>query len=290
MKYLDKQLKAKKQKVVWLASYPKSGNTWFRCFLSVLFTGDVDFENCKLFTDGIFSSRKIFDELSNIDSRLLRDDDLYNMLPAIYRYKIKQEKKLSFVKVHDAYLYNSKKEPIFPSDITHKVIYLVRNPLDVIGSYAHHNAEDIATTVVRITNEKEYLGPQKDGFNHSSQFRQLMYDWKGHVNSWTTQKNVDVCIIRYEDMLSKGFESFKRALEFVEIYASDTAIKRAIKATNFSKLKSREEKDGFGEKNIKAENFFRSGKANQYKKELTKSQIEYVIKTQKPMMKKLGYL
>jgi len=287
MKYLQKQLIEKQGKIVWMTSYPKSGNTWFRCFISALFTGEIDL--AKLKSDGIFSARQIFDVITGIDSRLLTDDEAYHTIADVYREHAKNSNQLLFVKVHDAYLYNSSKEPIFPSDVSHKVIYLVRNPLDVVGSFAHHNASTIDKTIDLMNKPKAYIAGNKDGLNNNIQFRQLMYDWSNHVKSWVEQKNIDVILVRYEDMLYDTYNTFSRIVEELEISASKTAINKAIKKSSFKQLQSQEKKKGFKEKNIKADNFFRSGKTNQYLNELTPEQIDKIYSFHKKQMNALGY-
>lgn len=287
MKYLQQQLKDKKGKIVWLASYPKSGNTWFRCFISALFTGEVDL--AKLKTDGIFSNRQLFDRISNIDSRLLTDREVRSMIPEIYIDHAKTLSQLAFVKVHDAYILNDLKKPIFPKEISHKVVYLVRNPLDVVGSFAHHNASSIPQTINLMNNPQGYLAGPVEGLNINLQFRQLMLDWSGHVKSWTEQKEIEVILVRYEDMLNDTFATFRRIVDALEIEASDKEVQQAIDLTSFSKLKAQEEDKGFKEKNIKAENFFRSGKTNQYETELTVQQINRIKKRHLDVMSQLNY-
>lgn len=290
MKYLKKQLLAYNNKIVWLASYPKSGNTWFRCFLSALFTGEVDL--AKLKTDGIFSSRSIFDVITCINSRYLLDNEVLNMMPEVFteRATATHKKELQFVKVHDAYTQNELDQPIFPKGVSHRVIYLVRNPLDVVGSLAHHNASTIDQAIDLMNDPNGYLAGSVKGLNINSQFRQLMFDWSGHVKSWLDQSEIPVTVVRYEDMLHNSQETFAKIISELGIKASTTAIKRAIRMTEFSKLQKKEKEKGFREKNIRSENFFRSGKTGKYEEELTAEQIESIIETHREVMGRLNYL
>lgn len=287
MKYLRKQLREHKGKIVWLASYPKSGNTWFRCFISALFNGKIDLSTLE--TDGIFSSRSVFDSVTNLDSRLLLDNEALNMIPDVYKFRAKKSERMLFMKVHDAYIYNDLGNPIFPTEISHKVIYIVRNPLDVVASFANHNASTIDEAIELMNDPNGYLAGIHEGLNTNLQFRQKMFDWSGHVNSWTKQKNVEVIIVRYEDMLSHPFETFSSIIEKIDIKASKTAIKKAISMTKFNKLQQQEKKTGFREKNARSESFFRSGKSGSYKKELTDEQIKAIVKKHKKVMVKLKH-
>lgn len=288
MKYLQKQLQQKKNKIVWLASYPKSGNTWFRCFLSALFTGKVDL--AKLETDGIASSRVLFDHIVGIDSRLLVEEEVHCMLPEVLRQKSKLAPKLQFIKVHDAYILNAMNEPIFPTDITHKVIYLVRNPLDIVGSLANHNATSIERTIHLMNNPKGYLGGFIDGLNNNIQFQQLMLSWSGHVKSWTEQEELDVIVIKYEELKHNTINTFTDIIKALEIEASDEQIKAAIDLTAFEKLQEKEKQTGFKEKNIRSKSFFRSGKTGMFKNELTSDQIRTIKEHHHEVMHRLGYL
>lgn len=289
MKYFQKQLTDKKGKIVWLASYPKSGNTWFRCFITALFTDKIELNEIES-THGIFSSRVTFDQYSGIDSRLLLHKEVSRMLPEVYIKKAEFSKQLLFIKIHDAYGYNDMKIPIVPADATHKVIYFVRNPLDIVGSFANHNNSTVEATIKLMNDENTFLPDDKLEINNTSQLRQFMNSWSGHVESWLDQKNIDVILVRYEDMLKDGFATFSRIIEQLEIEASPKDIKRAMKLTSFSRLKKSEQESGFNEKNVKTPAFFRSGKSGGYKKELSLTQIDLIKKQHKKVMKKLNYL
>jgi len=288
MKYIQKQLSAKKGKIVWLASYPKSGNTWFRCFISALFLGKIELD--KLKSDGIFSSRPRFDAIHDVDSRLLTENEVLDTISEIHRHKAAIANELLFVKIHDALIKNTKGNLIVPSDVSYKAIYFVRNPLDIVASFAHHNGTTIDATIKLMNNDQAYLGNFKPGMNNITQFRQLMLSWSGHVKSWTQQKEIDVIVVRYEDMLAKPLETFSKILNSIDINCSKGAIKKAIRMASFENLKKAEQKHGFLEKNIKSSNFFRSGQSNQFVKELTKEQIQQILKKHKVMMLKNSYI
>lgn len=289
MKYLDKQLVTHKGKAVWLVSYPKSGNTWFRCFLSALFTGEVNLS--KLSTDGIFSSRGIFDNNFGINSRLLTENEVNNALPHIFTHFIGSAEKLLFIKVHDAYQKNELNKDIFPKKVTHKVIYLVRNPLDIVASFANHNNSTIDKTIQLMNSSEGTLGRSRNiKLNTNNQFGQFMGSWSDHYMSWTSQKKLDVKVIKYEDMLANSFYTFKESVKHMGIECSDSRIKKAIKLSSFSKLSKSEQKHGFKEKNAKSEVFFRSGKKGGFVDELSKIQINNILQKHSKVMKKLKYI
>lgn len=286
--YLQKQLDEKRGKIVWLASYPKSGNTWFRCFLAALFNGEVDLETLK--TDGIFSSRPLFDAMTGVDSRFLFENEIQEMIPEVYRRKAKYGKKLQFVKAHDAFVINYQNKSIFPEDVTHKVIYFVRNPLDIVASFANHNATSISDTINLMNNRNASIPNLIQGLNLSNQIRQKLMDWSGHVQSWNDQDRLDVILVKYEDMLQKGEETFSKIMSKLEFEVKNEDILRSIRMTEFSKLKKNEMEKGFNEKNVNSESFFRSGKSGSYHDELTKEQIEGIKRVHKKVMLSLQYL
>ena len=129
-------------RILWLASYPKSGNTWMRAFLTAIHSGG-DIHLNKLNTDGIFASRQIFDECSDIESEALYDDEAKTMVADVYRYYSQRRDKLNILKIHDAFSSDKYGIPIVPSDVTHCAIYIIRNPLDIAGSLANHNNSSI---------------------------------------------------------------------------------------------------------------------------------------------------
>lgn len=288
MKYLQDQLQAKKGKIVWLASYPKSGNTWFRCFLSALFTGQVDLEFLK--TDGIFSSRQTFDSTTGVDSRYLHEHEIHRIIPEVYRRKSKFSNELLFIKTHDAYTFNDRDNPIIPADVTHRSIYFVRNPLDIVGSFANHNNSSIEDTIKLMNNKAASLPHLKEGVNNHNQIKQSLLDWSGHVSSWTTQNDHVLILVQYEEMLKNPSKTFSRIMSELEFSVSREDIEKAIDMASFSKLKQKEEKEGFKEKNIKTKAFFRSGTSGSYINELTEQQIQLVKNYQGKQMQRLGYL
>lgn len=284
---LKNQIENLKGNIVWLASFPKSGNTWFRCFLSAVIDGVININ--QLQTDGIFSGRQLFDATFDIDGRLLNEQEIKNRMPKVIRYYAGRSHKLLFCKIHDAYSKNQKGFPIIPSDVTHKVIYLIRNPLDVVASYANHNNCSIDKAIGMINKPNGYLARQKNGLNINNQLPQLMYSWSGHVKSWHDQKEIEVITIRYEDMKSKPLTTFSRAISELGLVVSEEQIAQAIELSKFEKMKEAEDIEGFREKNIKSKSFFRKGQVGGYKNELTKDQIELIRKVHGKTMQDFFY-
>jgi len=287
MKSVKEQLKDSKGKVVWLSSYPKSGNTWLRCFLSALIDKEVNINRPK--TDTIFSSRHIFDVVHDLDSRLMSEAELKLRMQNIYKHYVKNSESLRFIKVHDAYTKSKGGKALFPIKETKAVIYLVRNPLDIVASFANHLNRSIEVSLNLMNNKSGYLARQPNGLNNSNQLPQLMQDWSGHVNSWISQKDIPVTIVKYEDMKHNGFETFSRIVKAIGLKVSDEMIHNSIKLSKFDNLKKAEKSQGFKEKTASSKNFFRKGKVGGWKNELNNQQIESILDHHGEMMKKLSY-
>lgn len=282
------------RKIVWLASYPKSGNTWFRAFLTALLgDGSIDINNMK--TDGVFSSRKVFDTATDLDSTYLYDSEVKNLLPDVFDHVASTSGKSHlFVKIHDAYTKNANDLAIVPEQPTLCTIYFIRNPLDVAASFANHNASTIDQRIVLMNNSHGVMAKSKseDGeVNTKNSIEQLMLSWSGHVKSWTDNPEVPfpVLAVRYEDMLNDPFNTFSNAVKFIGLEKTPEEIKNAIGASCFEKLKEQENENGFAEKNRKCESFFRNGKSGGWKHELTAQQIQSLIDNHRGVMEKYGY-
>lgn len=275
-------------KILWLASYPKSGNTWFRALLTGLMNdGKVEIND--LDTDGIFSGRKVFDWVADIDSSDLYDTEAKMMMADVYRNIALETDQLSILKVHDAFETDAEGNNIIPEDVTYCAIYLIRNPLDIAGSFANHNHSDIQVAVDVLNNRDACLARQAGNLNIGNQFRQNLSDWSGHVKSWTEKPAFPVCVIRYEDMLANTFETFSRALAFIGWEYEAVQVRKAINAASFDALKMQEAGKGFREKMRASPEFFRSGTKGNWEKELNTAQIEEIKAKHKEVMNKYGY-
>ncbi|HVU23800.1 MAG TPA: sulfotransferase domain-containing protein, partial [Opitutus sp.] len=124
--------------IVWLASYPKSGNTWFRTFLTnFLRDGDAPAAINELAGGPIASARIHFDEAVGYDSGEMTYDEIDALRPDVYRQWAREAQQTPFCKIHDAYTFLPDGRPLSPPDATECALYFVRNPLDVAVSFAH---------------------------------------------------------------------------------------------------------------------------------------------------------
>mgnify|MGYP006288519809 FL=1 len=275
--------------IVWLASYPKSGNTWFRVFLSNLFSESsepADINN--LYQTPIASARQPFDEATGLPSSDMTFEEVDWLRPEVYRYQAKKAADIQFRKVHDAYTCLDDGSPLFPPDVSKVVIYFIRNPLDVLISFAHHSATK-PENMIEVLNdpEKAFGRSPKRLFN---QLRQKLSTWSGHVTSWVDQNEIPVHVMRYEDMCRNPFSVFGEALQFLGLTENEEKIKEALNKSDLSVLQEQEKQHGFQEKMIKADSFFRKGRPGEWREVLTEAQVKTVVNEHKEVMKRFGYL
>ena len=278
-----------KKNIVWLASYPKSGNTWFRIFLSNLFSDSPRAVNINELTETTISSnRSIIDSYLGIHSSELTVEEIDKLRPKVFKRFSDEKEGTTYIKTHEAWTLNSRGNPIFPKEITEGVIYLIRNPLDIAISYSYHNSDTIDETISILNNDKSKLCEKKDKLNIQTQ--QILTSWSNHVSSWTDDSKLPVHVIRYEDMLDHPLKSFKSAIDFLNLKYEESEIINAINYSSFDTLKEIETSDGFKERGIHSEAFFRKGKSNEWETRLLKTQINEIVKHHDRIMTRFGYL
>lgn len=275
------------QKIVWLASYPKSGNTWMRSFLSALLTGkDPDINDMS--TGGIFSGKGSLEKSLDLDADSLSKAQVEKFRRLSYTYISDHADKVLFVKIHDAFtLSEADGLPIVPDEPTKMAVYLVRNPLDVTLSLANHLDKDCGTVIEKFINNPAGVFSGKSGSGH--QFNQILLNWSMHVESWKKIPSFAVHFVRYEDLRFNPFQTFRAAVKAMGLEHTDEQIQKAIDATAFEKLKKKEQESGFAENMNPKSSFFYKGQVGRWKDELSPAQIQQIKEVHEPMMRAFGY-
>lgn len=281
---------------IWLASYPKSGNTWFRILVANLWSnGDepVDINQIDS-TDTIASGRNPFDQSLLIDSTLLTMDEIDRLRPAAYAFAAGERPfadaglPIRFVKTHDAYTLTDRGEPLMAGTRgAAGALLFVRDPRDVAASFAHHMRCSIDVAIDFMSREDFCFDSATDRIDR--QFRQRLLGWSGFAESWLGQQDIPVHLVRYEDMLADTVATVRTALAFAGIEAEPTRLDRAIAFAAIDELQRQEATSGFREAPRQVRSFFRRGTAGGWRDELTSEQIARIERDHGAMMERLGY-
>jgi aryl sulfotransferase len=275
--------------IVWLASYPGSGNTWMRVFVSNL-TGDADApaDINDLTVRKHAASRAWFDAHAGVAASDLTDEEIEELRPVVYEAAVSEQPGTRFVKIHDACLPTPAGRPLVSPAVTAGVIYILRNPLDVAAAYAHHRGASIDETIDVMGDEQHRLGGIPSGM--SSQLTQRLGSWSTHVTSWVDAPHLRVHVARYEDMQHAPSETFAAVADFAGIAWTHDTLERAIAASEFAELQRQEDRAGFEEGSRRATRFFRRGQAGAWRDELVTTQIRRIVERHGPTMQRFGYL
>ena len=280
--------------IIWIASYPKSGNTWVRALLSTYLyseDGDCNFK--------ILSKIKQFPSSFYLDFFLKELNDIKKVsnywLAAQERINLSNQNIL--LKTHSA-LCTLENNPFTDKFNTAGVIYVVRDPRNVITSISHHYSLSVDDSVKFIKKKNNMLVGEKYRKNDSG-IAQVLGDWSSHYRSWRDIKFAPILIIKYEDLLINTRDTFLKILKFLNMFIkienNEKKIQNTISSCSFESLSKNEQDEGFLEaaiskKNNKNLKFFYLGKKNNWKNFLN-SEIENNIKENfKNEMKELNYI
>ncbi len=274
--------------IYWLASYLKSGNTWFRAFLqNLLEDGDRPVDINKLTTFRVASDRGWFDDVLGFDSANLDADELERLRPEVYRWSLRDEY-IGYHKIHDAYTYTQGGEPLVSREATLGALYILRNPLDVALSYANHNHSSIDDAIAHMGDGEHALCRFSKGL--PNQARQKLLSWSGHVLSWVDATALNCQVLRYEDMQADPVAAFTGAARFLNLSDDPVRIEKAIRFSDFQELARQEAENGFYERPPRIERFFREGKSGDWREKLTPAQVERIVADHGVVMRRFGYL
>lgn len=275
-----------KTNLVYIASYPKSGNTWLRIFLGYLIYGEKFDMNSLGHFSRITSSKKLFTDILGENLSELTPDEISYYRPIVLKQFANNESQITFYKTHDSYSQNAFGEWLLPQGQSIKTVYLIRNPLDVCVSYAHHCGHDNYNKVARRMGINNYTSKGGD-----DQFAQIMNSWSNHYLSWKNNfSKENIIVIRYEDMLNDTLKTFTKIVDFIGLSYNSEDVQKALSLCEFSKLKKQEEEEGFAGKLSVAKSFFRKGEIGSWKEELTNNQAKRIIKDQYSVMKQHQYI
>ena len=285
--------------IIWLASYPKSGNTWLRFFIISLLLKENNEVSLK-HLEGIrqFPTNYHYKNFNISKSNLGNLNEISKHWIDAQKV-INSDNKIRFFKTHNALI--KLDNNIFTNEEnTLGTIHIVRDPRNVLTSvnnHFHHNS---------LEESKEFIFDERKGIFNKSKIEQdniftlpqVIGSWRTHYNSWKLIKK-NYLLVKYEDLIEKPELEFKRIAGYLEplvkLKFTDEDVARAVELSSFDRLKKIEEKEGFVEsvKNIetgKKEIFFNLGPNNDWKKNLDKNITKEINEKFAIEMGELGYL
>ena len=275
--------------IIWIASYPKSGNTWLKLFLSAYMGNHVDpktFDiNKMMIPFSLFPTNSLikkFDidcsNFNNLSKKWISMQEYLNLM-----------NKIIFLKTHNA-MCTINGNSFTNSQQSLGGIYLVRDPRDIVLSYSDHlqkTYKDVTQTLFQSNTFEEGIIDDKK-FNFT-----LLGSWSDHYNSWKNYRGVKILIIKYEDLVNNTFLTFEKIIKYLnsitQVSVNKDKIYECIQLTKFENLKNLEIKNGFNEKGL-GKYFFRAGKVGDWKGKLDENLIKEIETKFNKEMTELGYL
>lgn len=262
--------------LIWLASYPKSGNTWMRVLLANLLAGSdqpKDINNLSE-EDPLISRWRFCDDML-VEPETLDLPELARLRGLQTRFVAGQLGSAFPCKTHDRF------DPALGAPARH-ALYMIRDPRDVAVSLSHHAGTSVDGAIAQML----------DPTAHSHGAMQLRYplgDWADHVAGWTTQTDVPVEVVRYEDLHGDTPATLSRVIDALSGTATPDDISRAVAHSSLDELQRQEASHGFRERLPGQKRFFRTGRIGEWRDVLTPVQIGKIEAACAPVMERWGY-
>ncbi len=276
--------------IVWIASYPKSGNTWIRIFIYHILRMMVgaereenDLEVLSRATGYEARLFGLFDELLGKPVVEATKQEIAEVREHVHAAVFERAPRVAMVKTHNL-LGMAYKHPTINLNVSAGTIYIVRDPRDVVVSLSDH----LGCTLdqgIGVLNHSAYTSESDPEGAY-----EVWGSWSEHVKSWTMVPNQAVIVVRYEDLLEDPFKQFSAIVKHLRESPSEEQIREAIELSSFKSLYDQETAGGFRERSPHAERFFRVGKAGQWRGELSTQQVNTIVGAHGDMMRKFGYL
>jgi hypothetical protein len=270
--------------LVWLASYPKSGNTWLRAFLANYFIDaaePVSINEMQKISFGD-SSTPAYADLGGSDPMLLTPEQLAPLRDQ-HLARVSANAPVNFVKTHNANIRVAGRL-LIPPRLTRAAVYILRDPRDMVLSYADHFALDPvgAAAAIASSGNRVPANPRT--------VTQFLGGWSDHVRGWTRAKGFPVLVLRYEDMLADASAAFEKVLRLIGAPIDTSALDQATRFASFEVLAAQEAAQGFREKGSSQSRFFRRGAAGQWRDALPPAVAARIESDHAEVMRRHGYL
>ena len=277
--------------IIWIASYPKSGNTLLRSLLaSYFFSNDGNFEFNHLNHIKQFPAIEYFRKMG-ID--LSNENEVFQNFIEAQKLINKENKKIKFIKTHSS-LCKINNCNFTDLKNTLGAIYIVRDPRNVVTSFAHHYNLNVEQATDTLIDETRWL------VKTEKMYKTFLGSWNVNYNSWK-QLNERFMLVKYEDLVNKKKTTLIRIFKFIQTLNKDKLkidmlkLNKAIQSTEFYKMKTLEQRQIFNESSIdsitgKRKAFFNLGPQNDWKKILNDKSRKKIETSFKKEMSELGYL
>ena len=273
-----------KPSIVWLASYPKSGNTWVRLFIAnYIMNSETPVPINQLPRFG--SGDSVLHQYRAVGGAAVDLNDPRNSLrlrDRVLRGIVSNNADINLVKTHNKRTI-ANGVAVIPPQYTRSAIYVMRNPLDVVVSYARHYGMSLADTVTAICHKDNALAPD------ASSVASFLGSWSDHVASWTSKSSYPTLVLRYEDLLASPVDSFEKVVTHLNMTPDAQRLERAIQHSGFDELQRQEQAQGFVETSHKSKQFFVAGTKGQWRDQLSPELVKQVRQYNKKLMKQYGY-
>jgi len=275
--------------IVWLASFPRSGNTWTRVFLTNL-RRIIDQDMRELDLNRLDDQFSVSDVAALAFQAVLgrppvtaTPAEIAAVRPQVLGNLVERTNGIVLVKTHNANVVVHGVRFI-PPELSAGAIYVVRNPLDVVISFADFRSIPIDDAITDIGTSGASVETTAE------QVFTLAGSWSENVATWTSVEDPALLVVRYEDMVDRPTETFGGIARHVLMKHTPEQLAVAIAQSSFGNLRTLEEKSGFSERPANVKCFFREGGHGQWREVLTRVQIDRVVSDHREQMKRFGYL
>ena len=281
--------------ITWIASYPKSGNTWVRSLLlGYLYSKTGKFNFNLLSKMPHFPHKRFFEGFGTSLHEIPRVSAYWVKAQQLI---IKHNKGDVYLKTHSA-LASLEGYPFTNEFVTKAVVYVVRDPRTLITSFASHFSRTIPGALKFMKDSRQFLvGNTQAG--EAFGIATVLGSWADHYNSWKQVSDpqspsiqVPLLIVKYEDLVENTPKTFKKILKFLKIKINNEKVKNAIKSCDFKVMVKNEAKfpEAVLNKKGKKIKFFSLGPKHDWKKTLDPKIATQLKKVFKKEMKELGYI
>lgn len=272
--------------ILWLASYPKSGNTWIRVFLANLILDEGTPLPLQRINEVCSSepNEVWFKPLSKTPVGELSKKKTAALRVKAQERAVSLNKNIMPMKTH-SFLGKDYGYPTISVKASVGVIYILRDPRDVAISAADHYGLTLDQAIEMMADK----AARSRGMAGNTVYER-MSSWSDHVKSWTKWRHTPLLVLRYEDMLADPLGQLGGVARKLGISQDAVRIGRAVEFSSFKVLQSQEQESGFIEKSVNSAQFFRSGRSGGWRDKLSVAQVAAIERDHAAQMKRFSYL